>query len=123
MLLAQLDDRVVYLDLHGRLNGTVFKDFFQHTAVTATDDQDVARRAMGKDRRMRQHFVIDEFVPLRGLHHAVERQHPPKFRIIENYEMLVFGLRLMDDSVDAEPRAEPRMEGFLEPIHQRIRPR
>jgi hypothetical protein len=46
----------------------------RHAAIAAADDQHPLRRAMGEDRHMRHHLVIDELVALGDLHDAVQRE-------------------------------------------------
>ena len=72
MLLGELDNRVVDLDLHGRFDAVVLEYFFQHPTVAAPDDQDIAGTPMRQNRRVREHFMVDEFILFGRLDHTVE---------------------------------------------------
>jgi len=66
---------------------------------------------------MGHHFVVDELVPLRGLHDAVQGHHATEKGIVEDHQMLVLRLALEVHAVDAEALADGVVEGFLEFLH------
>ncbi len=62
MLLGELDHRGVDLDLGEALDRLVLEHLLGDAAVAAADDQHLARLAVGEDRHVRHHLVVDELV-------------------------------------------------------------
>src|SRR3546814_12019307 len=67
--------------------------------VAAADDQHLLRRAMREDRQVGEHLVVDELVPLRRLHHAIQREHAPEAAVLEQLQALMLGLAVVDDQI------------------------
>ena len=64
---------------------------------------------------MGQHLVIDVFVALGGLNHAIEHKHPPKVRVLEYYQVLMICLFTVQDPVGPQGLANAWVEGFVHP--------
>ena len=86
--------------------------FAQHAAVTAADDQHAPGGAVGEDRHVGEHFVVDEFVGFGGLDHAVQRHHPAHARVLENHQVLMFGAHFVQQFFHAKTLAVTFIEGF-----------
>ena len=106
MLLGERDDRRVDLDLGEAFDAFVLEHLLSDAAVAAADDQHFARIAVGKQRHMRHHLLIDEFVALGDLGCAVEHHHLAEERLLEQHEVLVLGLRFMEHFVDPVAHAK-----------------
>ena len=63
------------VDLHHRrvLDSAVLQHAFEHAAIAGADDQHAPGRAVGQQRHMGEHFLIDELVGFGDLHHAVQQ--------------------------------------------------
>src|SRR5215472_4204666 len=106
MSFGEFDDRGIDLNLSEPLHGPVLEHFLRDAAIAAADDQDIFRPAMGEQRHMRHHLLIDEFVFLGDLRRAVEHQHFAEEAILEQYKMLVLGLQLIEHPINLEGHAE-----------------
>ena len=62
--------------------------------------------AVGEDRHMGHHLVIDELVARGDLRGAVQHQHLAEVLLLEQHEVLVRGLLLVQHLVDREGHAE-----------------
>jgi hypothetical protein len=87
----EIDHAGVDLDHGDMLDARCLQHLARHAAIAAADDQHPRRRAMGEDRHMGQHLVVDEIVALGDLHHAVQRQDPAEGRFSEDAQALVLG--------------------------------
>ena len=114
MRLGELDHFGIDLDLGEALDRFVLEHLLGDAAIAAADDEHLARLAMGEQRHMRHHFLIDEFVFLADLGRAIEHQHLAEERLLEQDEMLVRGLLLVEHSVGLIGHAE------AERIEQRL---
>jgi hypothetical protein len=94
-----------------------------HAAVAAADNQHAPGLAMGQNRHVRHHLVIDELVRFRGLHHAVEGQHAAEGLAFEQLQTLMPGLAVKQQLVDPDLDAKAVMEGFLRPLFHQSSPR
>ena len=106
MLLGELDHLGVDLDLGQPLDRLVLEHLLGDAAVAAADDQNVARIAMGEQRHMRHHLLVDEFVAFGYLGRAVEHQHLAEIGLLEQHQMLMLGLHFVKYFVDREGHAE-----------------
>jgi hypothetical protein len=106
MLLGEFDHLGVDLDLGQALDGLVLEHLFGNAAIAAADDQHVAGIAVGEQRHVRHHLLVDELVALRDLGGAVEHQHFADIGLLEQHQMLVLGLQLVEHLVDREGHAE-----------------
>ena len=106
MLLGKLDHRGVDLDLGEALDRLVLEHFLRDAAVAAADDQHLLGVAVGEDRHMGHHLVVDELVRGRDLGGAVEHQHLAEEWVLEQHEMLVLGLHLVKHPLDLVGHAE-----------------
>ena len=77
-----------------RATRRMLQHLLERAAVAAADDQDVARRAVGDDRHMGHHLVIDELVALAGLDDAIQDQDPAERRVLEDQHVLQAGVLL-----------------------------
>ena len=123
---AGVDDRAV--DFHkGGLVDIVAQHLAQDTAIAAADDEHGLHVPVGEQGHVGEHFVIGELVPFRGLDDPVKGKNPAEGRVVEDDQVLEFGLLLVDDAGDLETLGvsviEPRvMQPLVEPPH-RNRPR
>ncbi len=101
MLFGELDHLGIDFDLGETFNGPMLQHLLGNAAVAAADDDDFARFAVGKKWHMRHHFLIDEFVPCGNLGRAVDHQHFAEERLFKQHQMLMCGLRLVKELVDA----------------------
>ncbi|MCY1399043.1 hypothetical protein D9M71_140920 [compost metagenome] len=115
--LAHFDDSAVDLDHGDALDIAVLAHFTQHAAVATADDQHALHRAVGEDRYVGEHLVIDELVRLGGLNHAIQRHHTAHARIFEDHQMLVLGAHFVQQLVHAEALAVSVVESFLVIAH------
>ena len=106
MLLGEFDDRRVDLDLGEAFDRLVLEHLFGDAAIAAADDQHLARAAVGEQRHVRHHLLIDEFVALGDLGGAVEHQHLAEEWLLEQHEMLVRGVRFVEHLVDPVAHAK-----------------
>ena len=106
MFLGEFDHLGVDLDLGEAFDRLVLEHFLGDAAVAAADDEDVARIAVGEQRHMRHHLLVDEFVLLGDLGGAIEHQHLAEKRLLEQHQMLVLGLHFVEHLVDLKGHAE-----------------
>src|SRR3546814_3265346 len=78
---------------------------------------------MREDRQVGEHLVVDELVPLRRLHHAIQREHAPEAAVLEQLQALMLGLAVVDDLVGLQRQPEMRMQALLYPAAHRPLPR
>ena len=119
----ELDHAGIELDHGGAGDASVLQHLFQGAAVAAADDQDIARRAVGHERDVRDHLVIDELVALGGLDEAVEHEHASDLRRLEDDRFLECGAPPMDVALDQEPLPPVRIVDLFEPLGHHTRPR
>ncbi|MNZ80567.1 hypothetical protein D3C78_992070 [compost metagenome] len=120
VLLAHLDHGAVDLDHGDVLDAAVLGHFAQHAAVAAADDQHALGQAVGEDRHVGEHLVVDELVGLGGLDHAVQRHHPAHAGVLENHQMLMLGTHFVEHLVDAKALAVTIVESFLVVAHGHV---
>ena len=80
----------------------MLENLFRHTAITAADNQDLFHVAVGKDRRMSQHLMIDELVKLSGLNSAVQSHDAAQETMFENDKVLNIGPLMMQNAANFE---------------------
>ena len=114
MLLGELDHRGVDLHLGEASDRLVLEHLLGDPAVPAADDQHFPGVAMGEDRHMGHHFVVDELVLCRDLGGTVEHQNLAEERVLEQDEMLVLGLHFVEHPLDLVGHAEAQVveQGF-----------
>src|SRR3546814_19991736 len=78
---------------------------------------------MREDGRGGEHLVVDELVPLRRLHHAIQREHAPEAAVLEQLQALMLGLAVVDDLVGLQRQPAMRMQALLYPSAHRPLPR
>ncbi len=81
-------------------------DLLGDAAVAAADDQHLLAPAMGEDRYMRHHLVIDELVLGGDLRGTVEHQYLAEELVLEQHKVLVLGLHFVEHPVDLVGHAE-----------------
>ncbi len=111
MLLGEFDHRGVDLDLGEALDRFVLEHFFGDAAVPASDDQHLAGLAVGEDRHMGHHLVVDELVLGGDLGGAVQHQHLAEERVLEQNQVLMLGLHLVEHPLDLVGHAEAEIVG------------
>ena len=122
MRAARVDDRAVDFN-HGHRLDVVAQHLAQGAAIAATDDQDLAGAPMREHWDVGQHFVIRELVPFGRLNDAVKGEHPAKGRSLENYQVLKFRPRAVDNPGDFETLCKSLvldlvMQRLVEPFHE-----
>src|SRR5947209_1569658 len=75
-------------------------------AISTADDQHLPGPAVGEDRNMGHHLVIDELVLGGDLDGAVEHQRLAEKSVLEQNQMLVLGLHLVQHPLDLIGHAE-----------------
>lgn len=75
-------------------------DFADDSAVTAANDEDVARVWMRIESRVRHHLLVGALVALGYLDVAVERQHAAVRRRLVDDDLLVLRALLVDFGTD-----------------------
>ena len=123
VLLRHVDHRLVDFHLGDVLHAGMAAYLAQNAAVAAADDQHAARGAMGEDRHVGQHLVVDELIPLGGLHDAIEHHHPAEHRVVEDHQVLVLGFGLEVDLVDQEVLTVGVIQRFAPGSSHRSAPR
>jgi hypothetical protein len=92
----------------------------QHLAdgatVAAADHQDPACPAVGQQRHVCDHLVIDALVGLGQLHDPVQGQDAAEAGAIEDRQVLKVGALAGDDTLDREADDEVLGVGFVEPV-------
>ena len=106
MLLGELDDGGVDLDLGEALDRFVLEHLLGDAAVAAADDQHFPGVAMGKDRHVDHHLMVDELIGGRDLGRAIEHQDLAEEGVLEQHEVLMLGLRLVDHPLGLIGHAE-----------------
>ena len=99
MLLGELHHGRIDLDLHQPPHRLVLEHLLGDAAVAAPDDQHVARLAVGQDRQVAHHLVIDELVARGDLRRTVEHQHLAEELVLEQHQVLMRGLRLVEHAL------------------------
>ena len=94
---GKVDDARVDLDHDQALHAAVLQNFLGEPAIPAADDQHVLGRAMGKQRHMRHHLVIDELVAHRDLGGAVERDQAAEPHGVDDDQALVRRGEIIED--------------------------
>jgi hypothetical protein len=87
----------------------------EHPAVAAAHDQGFARLAVGEQRNVRHHLVVDELVLRRELHDLVEHHHAPEIGVFEDNQPLVLGLAVEEDAVRRQTDTEATVERLFDP--------
>ncbi len=106
VLLGELDHRRIDLHLGEALDGFVLEHFLGDAAIAAADDEHLAHVAVGEQRHVRHHLLVNELVLLGDLGGAVEHEHLAEERLLEQHQMLVLGLHLVEHLVDLKRHAE-----------------
>ena len=88
---GHIDDCLVNFHLGNLLHTTMFANLPQNTAITTTDDQGAMDPAMGHQRYVSKHFMIDEFVLLCSLDNTIQGHDPPENRVMKYQQVLVSG--------------------------------
>src|SRR4029077_17801295 len=92
----------------------------EHAAVAAAHNQGFARPAVGEQRHVRHHLVVDELVLGGELHDRVEHHHPAKVGIFEDDQTLVLGLAIEEDAVRGQSDTEATVERLFDPAVHRF---
>ena len=106
VFLRELDHRGIDLDLGHPLDRVVLEYFLRDPAIAASDDQYLSGAAVGDDRHVRHHLVIDELVLAGDLRSAVQHQDLAEELVLEQDQMLVLGLHLIDHPLGRIGHAE-----------------
>lgn len=69
--------------------------------------------AVGQQRDVGHHFVIDKLVALGGLHHAVQRHHAAKGGVFEDYQILMIGFLMIEHVIHGKILTKLVMQRFL----------
>ena len=91
----------------------------QDAAIPTADDEHALRLAMGEQRHVRHHLVVDELVPRRELNHAIQHHHPAEIFVLEDNQLLMVRLAVEKDLVRLQVDAETFMECFFDPAVHR----
>ena len=102
ILFAHLNHAAVDFDLSHVLNVFMLQYFAQNAAVTAADNQHAFRIRVGEQRHVHHHFVINKFVALGGLYHAIQQHDAAHKWRIDNLQMLMFGFDFEQHLADGE---------------------
>ena len=89
------------------------RDFAQHRAVAAADDQDMLRVAVGQQRHVGHHFVINKLIAFGGLHDAIQRHHPAKGAVVEDDQILMIGFFVVQHVINAKVLTKMVMQRFM----------
>jgi hypothetical protein len=63
---------------------SMLTDFTQHTAIATPHNQDAASVTVRQDGRVGEHFMVDKFITLGGLHNAIKGHHSTESGIVKN---------------------------------------
>eukprot|EP00620_Florenciella_sp_RCC1587_P015358 CAMPEP_0182566204 /NCGR_PEP_ID=MMETSP1324-20130603/7737_1 /TAXON_ID=236786 /ORGANISM="Florenciella sp., Strain RCC1587" /LENGTH=368 /DNA_ID=CAMNT_0024779967 /DNA_START=63 /DNA_END=1170 /DNA_ORIENTATION=+ len=99
VLLGALDHQLVDLAHVDLLHAVMPHDLAQHAAVAAADDEDGTRPGAGEHGQVGDHLLVRKLVALRELDHAVQHQHFPVVRRLEDENVLELGLALEEDAL------------------------
>src|SRR5690606_1891030 len=114
ILFAHVNHAAVDLDLSDVLNVFVLQYFAQNAAVTAADNEYALRVRVGEQRHMHHHFVVNKFVALGGLHHAIEQHHAAHKGGFNNLQMLVFGFDFKQHFFNGKGLGITRVQRFAD---------
>ena len=112
-LLAHLDHGAIDFNHGDVFDAAMFGNFAQHTAIAATDNQHALGCAVGEDRYVGEHLVVDEFVGFSGLDNAVERHDPAHARVLEDHQMLMLGAHFVQQFFHTEALAVTFIQRLL----------
>jgi len=100
---------------HGFFHATMLQHALQHTAIAGANDQYALRRAMGQDGHMGDHFLIDEFIAFRDLHHAIQQHDAPMGFAFKDNNVLKIRLHARQFTLHPEALAPGGVKGFIDP--------
>jgi hypothetical protein len=117
VLLGKTDDSLVDVAENGLLNAVVLDDLTEHTAVAATDDEDLLGVGVREHSQVGDHLLVGELVALGALDDVVEDEHHAVVGGLKDEHILVEGLLVVDDLVDLEGHglARPHLADLAEP--------
>ena len=115
MLGAQIDHRAVQFH-HRHPVHRVAETASKRTAVAAADDQHALCPAMGQQRNVRDHLMVDELVSGGGLHHPIQAEHAAVHRVVEDHHVLVVGLLAEQDPRHLQRLANALVERLAVPL-------
>src|SRR5690606_311477 len=114
ILFAHVNHAAVDLDLGDVLNVFVLQHFAQNAAVTAADNEYALRVRVGEQRYVHHHFVVNKFVALGGLHHAIEQHHAAHKRRVDNLQVLVLGFNFKQHFCNGKGLGITRVQRFAD---------
>ena len=114
-LLREPDHLAVDLDHHRALDVAVLQHAPQHAAIARADDEHAPRIAMGEQRHMRQHLLVDELVALGDLDDTVEHHHAPMRVALEHGDILERALHARELALHPEALAPIRIKRLVDP--------
>ena len=89
------------------------RDFAQHRAIAAADDQDMLGVAVSQQRHVGHHFVIDKLIAFGGLHDAIQRHHPAKGAVVKDDQILMIGFFVVQHVINAKVLTKMVMQRFM----------
>src|SRR5690606_17116159 len=93
--------------------GLMTGDFTQHGTVAAADNQHMFRVAVGQQRDVGHHLVIDKLIALGGLHHTVQRHHAAKGSVLEDDQILMIGFLVVKHVIHGKVLTKLIMQRFM----------
>ena len=100
---------------HGFFDAAMLKHALENAAIARADDQHALGRAMGQDGHMGDHFLIDEFIAFRDLHHAIQQHHPAMGFAFKDDNVLKIRLHPRQFALHTEALAPGGVKGFIDP--------
>ena len=115
---ADLDDLRIHLYKIDTFYTIIAGQLLYHTAVSGTDDQDVFNTGVYCHGNVRDHLIVDKFIPLGEHDVAVQSQYTAELRRIEDIDLLVAAPLRIQMSGDADAVFYVRRMKFAKPqIH------
>src|SRR5690606_33472010 len=78
------------------------------------DNEYALRVRVGEQRYVHHHFVVDKFVALGGLHHAIEQHHAAHKRRVDNLQVLVLGFNFKQHFFNGKGLGITRVQRFAD---------
>ncbi|MNN45021.1 hypothetical protein D3C81_1593360 [compost metagenome] len=119
-MLRVFDNLAVDLNEYRFLYTRVLENFTDNPAISTAHNEHVLWIRMGEQRRMRDHFMIDEFIFDRSHDHAVQDEHASKFLSVNHRQILKIRLLRYKRFPDLRCNAERRSLFLSKPQFHRI---
>jgi hypothetical protein len=102
VLLGETDNSLVNVAEGGLLDTVVLDNLTENTTVTTTNDKDLLGVRMGVEGEVSDHLLVGELIALGALDDVVEDQNVAEVGGLEDEDVLVLGLLVDENLLNAE---------------------